>query len=747
MTPDEEHERRRTALPTGDGGREACHAWLVLLPAFVLAWPLPAALADVPTTASAGAGWAALASLPAAAMLLVRRVAPLSAGALCLLLLALLAMGLGRLHAVDAFEARRALTVLATGVVLALSGASLGPRGRRILSGGFALACLLWVAPALAAELASVDALGFPVTGVLGNTGDLSEAALPGAVCALALFVSGGPRARVLGLVAALAFAVYAGVVPVLAGVVGFLAAVAVALVLAGAGLGAGRHARIGLVVALVLVATLGLGRALAPGATGGDGAAPAPAAGGVEFRRLTWARVPALVADAPLGVGPGQFERAFPPYRDPAEILVSSIGRREPTPVDVEHPHNDWLLAFAEYGALGGLLFAAFLLAATGRGLRGLARGDESFAGPALASVAVLVNAALNSPLLVPVAAHVVAYPLLGACLGRARAAAPLPGRRVLLPVAVVALLGVRLADAFDLARHGAALAELRDAVVAETNTLDPARARGPISRALRTCPDSVIALEQRVRLPDLERDARRSLYERILQRRPHRRGALIDLANLYARDGQFVEARAHYERVLALDPQNPLVLKNLARLAVDMSLVQPVEDALEAWARAEQLDREWLRRVGAEQLLRGRLDIARVVFARLDPVYGALDANTCFAQAERCRAAGDALLDDALTAGFQLQMAREHAGKQSYSLALRSYRQALQAAARHPEFPDVRSGLLLELAAAEVLAGRRDDAQRTLAEIPKPLKLADVKHRPTWANQVLLDEELLHF
>ena len=67
------------------------------------------------------------------------------------------------------------------------------------------------------------------------------------------------------------------------------------------------------------------------------------------------------MIEEAPLlGHGPGRFRAAFPPYRDPDEAAIPTLGG---VLSEAEDPHNQYLLLLAEGGLLTLLLFLAFAL------------------------------------------------------------------------------------------------------------------------------------------------------------------------------------------------------------------------------------------------------------------------------------------------------------------------------------------------------------------------------------------------
>lgn len=69
------------------------------------------------------------------------------------------------------------------------------------------------------------------------------------------------------------------------------------------------------------------------------------------DVRVPLWGRTAALIADHPLGVGPGQFRRVFTPYR-----AASTYHRRQVAATVTIHPHNEFLDVAAQLGVAAGL-------------------------------------------------------------------------------------------------------------------------------------------------------------------------------------------------------------------------------------------------------------------------------------------------------------------------------------------------------------------------------------------------------
>ena len=752
--PDRRGRARREQAGEGDGAApdplDPLQGWLLVAALAALCLPPPWGLFDgAPDTASLGAGLGALLALPALAVAVLRVAAagvrvgvPLGLP----ILLGLAGYAASRAGgATDTFEAERALLALVGASAYVAAAASLGAAGRRALQVGLPFTAALL--------LVSVLLEGGP-SGALGNSGDLSEAALVGAVVGGGAFLRGPGAIGVLGLVTLAGFALHAGLTPVHAGTLGLGAAAAAALVASflaraatpeGRG-AAARRARLLLVAALVATAAAGARAALAPA---GDADAtprdperapldePADAApadpgiggGGVRFRLLTWARIDDVLTDhGRLGLGPGQFEAGFPPYRDPAEIEVSTFGRREPTPVDVEHAHSEPLTALAEYGWIGGGAFALLLALVVLRAGALLAGEDDTRRDLAAAAIAVVAVSLVNAPLLHGPAAPALAFTAFGAVL----ASRPTDGSRRLIdllglaiPLAAVALLG-RTAVSF--VAHGRALARVPEAriVLADgREQLDPDRLDALLRDALEARPDSPVALEKRAQL--LSRVGapiadRREVMGRLLTVRPNSVAALVNAGTLEARSGEFRRAGALFDAAAALDGASPLVLGNLMQVAIDLRDPARAEAALEALRSAGRLVREDVRRDAREALLGGRVAVAAPIVSTLRTLRGEdpidpLDANDLYGAGEAARDGGDGALADAYRAAYRTvaALAAIRAGDPDGARidARRAYQAARDAGVD-------TSAVRLRLAAALAMNGDEAGARAALDEAP---------------------------
>ena len=474
-------------------------ALLACLPTAVCLWPgLWSPLAGDPAPELSASAWALLAVLPAAFVSLLRRPTRAPRGfALWLVPVAAAVLWALGAHAYDTLEADRALFGFAVSTALLLAGASLGREGRRTLALGL---CSLTV-------LATVTGLFDPAhAGPLGNTGDLAECALIGAACGAVLATrSGAARVeRVLGTAAVAGFLVWDLGVPSILAALAFGATLLVTAVVARDATALGRGARAALGLGTLALLPAVVSRATPPPTASDTPDVTRAAAfepgdtGGIEVRRRVWSSTLALIGDhAWLGVGPGQFARAFPPYRDPAEIELSTLGRRLAGETEVEHPHADLLLAPAELGLVAGLAFALFLatvLVAAWRRMRRAERhpapGSNDPRAPdasvalGAAAVAVIAAAGAGGPLLDNPAAACAAFAVFGALLGDW-------GHLIV----TFAVLLFETSQARRVVDHGRAMTDLA-ALLAPGVPLDQHRAQRAVDAALAARPDSVAAL-----------------------------------------------------------------------------------------------------------------------------------------------------------------------------------------------------------------------------------------------------------
>ncbi|MEM7306003.1 MAG: O-antigen ligase family protein [Planctomycetota bacterium] len=721
-------------------GEDRLLALLLLLPGAVLAWPFAGApIAEDPYPHLAGSAWIALASLPAALFAAWRgRLAGSPALALFGLVLAAgLASGLIG-AGTDTAEARRALVHGLALIVPLAAGSALGAAGRAVLVRGLALLSLAWVAGAFArSELA--------LAGVLGNTGALSQAALPGAVAGLLLAASGRGAWRIGGALAFLAFAVHAGKAPVLAGLL--VAGVALALAAAlGRGLG---RARLVLLAGAALLPLSFAALRLAPESTAPADAASATQVddrlaadtGGVGVRVAIWKRVPALLAAHPLlGVGPGQMQAAFPPYRDPDEIAASSHGSCEDHATEIDHLHNDVAEGLGELGLAGGVPWLLLLALAAAHALVALRSTAADRAALGAASLALLGNALAHSPLYFHPASAWLGFTLIGALWSDEEPRRGAPWTRALAAAAIAAALlgqplivhGRELTASLQGRARTLAAAQGSDAAEARDAALEWER----FKRALDALPGSVPALFLELEwYRTMGAEGAGEALERILARRPNDLRALQTRALLAAQAGDVGTAREHWGRALALDPGHPKVLRNLARLEAEAGESDAAATHVAALEALGCLDPAWLEELAVALLRAARGTQAFALLERVDERFGEAYGGLANALAAETRQAGKADLADGLESAAHHLWAREHAASGDYRGAVRSYRQAVRPI--HAATGGGPTLLALELGAAQILSGDPDGAERTLAGVE--LLAADLRHLPGWARDAL--------
>lgn len=715
--------------------RERLLPWLLVLCALVLATPLSPLDAD-PFPHLAGTGLALVLLAPLALTVLASGLHTPRAWPFTLALLwALVAWTAG--SGTDALEARRALGVLALLPLALTGGAGLGERGRRTFAALLVALSCLWTGWALAHGFA-----GDSFAGMLGDTGSLSQAALPGAAIASVWLARETGAKRALGALATALFLVHVAAAPVLAGSHSLLAGLGLA---AWRGSARGRGALLALALAALLAPFAGMAvRQARQGVVPAIEGAPAERSrslGGLAVRARVWTAALGLVADHPLlGAGPGQFQAAFPPHRDPREIELSRHGVCSELDTEVEHAHNDWLQGFYELGLVGGTLLALGLALAARDGLRALA--DEEQAPLALAALALLVNACVHAPL----SGNPAAGPLALAVFGALAPAGPKSRLRASL-VGLPALIAFPFAPA--LIQHGAALSEYTRSAQridelaragadqgarSETAALllgELARARAVVLIALAAAPESAPARALAARLAtDEERVA---AWDRLLEIRPHSSEAWEQSAMACVRAGQFEEARERLREALALSPTHPRLLKNAARLELVHGELEAGLAALERF-RQEGCDPAWSTVFGNELVLDlGRPERgARVLFgAQLTSLSG----EDLHARSQRPE---EAALAESAECLAQLRWAREHALAGDFELALRNYRQAAERShARRGTEKGPAPLYALELAAAAARAGRRDEAEsRRRGAV---LERAAWDELPDWARATL--------
>jgi O-antigen ligase len=691
--------------------------WLLVLPALLFVSPA-SPLADDPYPHLAGTGWAVLALVPLALALALRGASLRPAWPF----LALLAWGLvsWRLAPVtDTFEARRALLVLCTLPLALAGGAALDPAGKVRLQWLALLLACGWTGLALWQGFRDGN-----FAGVLGDTGSLSQAALPGAAIGAVWLVSAERARRVAGGVALSLFLVHVAAAPVLAGSHTLLAGLLLAVV-------RGPGKRRGALGALALVALVApfAGMALRQAFTGatpsleGAPSAPSHSLGGLGVRALVWRASLGLIGDhALLGAGPGQFQAAFPPYRDPREIELSRHGTCSELDTEVEHAHNDWLQSFCELGLTGGALFALGFGLCLRAALRGARRAEDL--PLAVAALAILVNSFVHAPLWANPAASVLACGLFGALRGDESGRPSRAGSAVLalpLLLAVPAALPLvrfgQAACAYIDAARGLSRLPRVDGVDGSFHPQDGEplleALHAAIVRAGEVSSEAVAARILAARAAaGSPGDRSAESWDAVLEERPHMVEAWEQSATLHAVRGEYAEAQARYARALELSPTHPRILRNAARLEWTQGDPGLGQELVARLREPGCLAPEWLEALGGELVLElGRPEPgARLLFgtplAELSP------------EELHARASGKEGEADAAECLAQLGWAREHAGRGDFALALRNYRQAAERShARRGTTRGPAPLYALEQAAAEARLGRDAEARARVA------------------------------
>lgn len=711
-------------------------ALLILLPALVLAWPEPNPLAgDFLTGELSGTGIAMLFSLPATALVAWRRPRPFRGLALFLLAALVLSLASGT---TESLQSDRVWIGLSTGLVLALGAGSLGENGRRRLARGAAVISLLLVVPAL---VGSTPGWG----GILGNSGELSGAALPGALCGALLWAREKGRWSWVGLVAVGLFGVHAMRAPVLASLVVLAAVTGTALIVGWRMLGPLARARL---ASLLLLLLLGFAwvRWSSPAAPPPTLPAQAAAAtdepgptttGGFEVRYRIWKATVAMLREHPVvGVGAGQFSTAFPPYRDPQEIELSNWQRRIEQNTEVEHPHNDWLAFLAEAGVAGGALWLGFLLLVAWLALRALRSGSPTSAALAAGALGTLIGAFFNAPLSFNPPAAALSFALFGAVLTRGPDAFAVSvgwtRLRWIGPVAALVLL-LHAPRAWAMWSLGSSMTEFGETRSATAKEI-------AVEEALEACPDSVMALSLSARFQQKHGDLEAALdsWELVLALRPNRFEALLQRGWLLANLGRFVDASEAFDRALKLDAGHPGLLRNRANCYADRGLV---EEAMAEIDRLEELGHYqpvWLLDVGCKLILRGKDREGVPLLARADSRFADLSGERAFELDREYRVGGSHLAADAFIALAHLLWARDHAAQEHWDDARRSYRQALRVTRDYVQ-PTGPLRNRMEFAAVLWRCRQPEDAQAALEGLEP--KLSDWAAMPVWAGEALLE------
>lgn len=709
-------------------------AALLCLPAFVLVMPFGPLDGDAFVTELSATGWTALLLLPAA-FLAVFSPRGRATGLFLLLGYWLWTAVSATRGGTDSLESDRALMLVTIAGVATIAGAGLNAAGRR------ALAVLLMVL-SLVTSLATLHLrhANGNWAGPLGNSGETACVLLPGAIIGgwYAARRSGWWRASG-GITFVLAFAITAAA-PSLAALGSLALGTACGLFV-----NTKRRAAFAVATGFVLAGFVYAAFLRPTGVPGAPTTAEQSVgnASGLRVRAMVVPPTLGLVASEPLfGVGPGQFTARFAEVRDSGEIELSTHGRKLSTETEVEHPHNDVLLAFVESGVIGGLAFALFLIVAALTALRTLftspqaadAAKDDSKLPLAAAVLGVLVVGTTWYPLTFLAVCAAPAFAAIGALIGQAPLGTT-PRVRRALPLAAALLLALFFPRAKAIAEHGRALAQLTPASTSE----DWDRQLGVAQDA---CADSVTALSLRasyLRQAGRPDTVQRDVWQRALALRPHRFETLMSLGNVELRLGNPQAAREWFERAREVDPYHPILLRNLARLEYSLDDLDAAGSALDDLAAHDRLDALWLLGLGTELLLDGRARAGQHALARSDPRFTDLTGESCKALELEYRQQGHTQVGEAFETLSHTLWAREQADAEQWDNCRRSLRQALRSPRLyHPPEGPIR--LRMELAAALYQSNYGHEAREIMESIsPTP---HDWLELPDWAGETLLEQ-----
>lgn len=718
QAPDDSSTAQGRGLRTGGP-----FAWLLLAPALLMAWPSPNPLAgDFATTEITATGIAALSLLPLCVWLLWKRPRP-ARGSLLLFLPLLLPASLGLMRAdpaggSDGLESDRATLTFLIGI-LAASGASiLDDVGKRNLLRGLCVSSILFILPAL---FDASSGWG----GVLGNSGEISGAALPGALCGMLLWSNDTGHWTWVGMSAVGLCLLHALMAPVLATLL-ILAVVSGLVAFSGSTEGPVGRSKIASVLLIVLIGAGWIGgkrlfsESAAPTTTGGEVAqAPPTIGGGFEVRQRVWLASLPMIADRLFtGYGSGQFAVQFPPYRDPVELELSTWNHQIEQNTEVENPHNDWLLPWIEGGVLVGVSWWIYLGSVLFACWRALRRGGPWQRAIAAGALGTVIGAFFNAPLLYNPSASVMSFLLFGALLGPGAERRPL-GRAgwsfaTLLTPGLVLLMLLSTPRAFDMWQHGNAIAELGKTSSVTDHGLS-------VEKALEACPDSVVARTFEARLRAMRnQDLAGSIesWKQVLALRPHRFEAWMQRGVLHARLGELDDARVSFARAFELDPAHPGLARNRVRCFAesgDSEAALAELDRLEAMGLRDPL---WLLDLCSELLLGGSIGGANSLLPRVDERFAEMNGELAWGLDAEYRRSGNSKVADAFRSLAYVLWARDQAANAQWEDAKRSYFQALRVMRDYvpPAGPDL---LRLEHAASLWHAGQEAEARESLAGI----------------------------
>jgi tetratricopeptide (TPR) repeat protein len=224
------------------------------------------------------------------------------------------------------------------------------------------------------------------------------------------------------------------------------------------------------------------------------------------------------------------------------------------------------------------------------------------------------------------------------------------------------------------------------------------------------------------------------------VLEVRPHHVGAWIDLGVRQAQAGEVDAGRRAFERALALDPDNPTTLRNLANLELRAGRAEEGLAALDRLAAAGRFDAERGLRLGIELLLLGLAAEGEAVLARTDPRFRELTGERAMALAEEFGRRGQGRNADGFRSHAHRLWAHEHAERGDFESARRSLFQNLRITRDFA--PGGPARVRAEYAAALLLSDNAAEAAEWLTELE--LGARDWAALPEWARDALAEQAL---
>lgn len=417
----------------------------------------------------------------------------------------------------------------------------------------------------------------------------------------------------------------------------------------------------------------------------------------GVGVRKRIWISLTALPSAAGWPFGTGQFQAAYPPFRDPAELAITTGNHTIEAVTEVEHPHNDALLLFAENGWItAGVFLVALLLFVLG-GLRRLS-APRPPVEPALAAgaLALVVAGAFHAPLFTNPIAALLGGLLLGASSGIQVPSRPPWSRSLCWITCVPILLALALALRWSPLSLDATNPELASVAAARSVT-----GQGRV-------PFELVAARAR---SAADTEDRAAWWALALELHPHSIEALTGAARAAVQSGDLQSTRSFWHAARELDPAYPVVLRNLERLGADLVLAGHLEPGL-----AELAPRLRRSGLGYEGAWPTPTALETQATREKDPFDRALRCASAWLHGRQLFEAGSTS-----AALFELRRAAVLAGHGERPPAVLGVEIAVLASLQG----DVQAA---RASLTELLAGsdREATTERLLAELPSPLENA---------------------